>query len=708
MKKEKAAAHGCEHQHDHHHDHEEHACCCGHEHGHNEHIHEHHDHDHHCACGHGHEHHHAHSGCCGHDHHNHEHSDGCNCGHDHTHEQDPGEARRELLTLGVGAALLIAGLLLKFFLSQAPWAAAIVLLAAFVTVAAEILVQAVNNIRRGEVFGESFLMAIAGIGAVCIGEIPEGVMVFLLYRLGEYLQTKAVSSSRKSISALLDVRPDRANLLENGQSREVEAQAVQVGQTILVRPGEKIPLDGLVLTGTSQLDTAALTGESIPRDIGKGQQVMAGCINLSGALEIRVEKAFSESTASKILEMVEHASEKKAASEKFITRFARVYTPIVCLAAAVVAVVPPLVGWMGWNQSVYSALCFLVISCPCALVISVPLSFFAGIGRASWEGILVKGGNHLETLADAQIVAFDKTGTLTEGRFSVSECLPAEGISQEKLLKLAALAEYRSTHPIAKSILAAYGGEIDEEKLIDYQETSGHGVSVTVNHCNIIAGKRDYLTGKGVSVPAASDTAATAVYVSADGVYQGVILLRDAPKRDAKTAVSELHALGVRWTAMLSGDRKPVVEEIAREIGLNQADGELLPQEKLEKLEQLRTRLDGNGKLLYSGDGINDTPVLAAADIGIAMGGLGADAAIETADVIIMGDEPSKIAAGIRIARRTKRIAMENIVFAIAVKVLVMVLSVFGYVELWAGVFADVGVCMLCVLNTLRINRKNG
>ena len=686
---------------------------CGHQH-HHEHNHEHaHEHHSHCACGHDHEHHEHGDDCCGHDHeggccghHHHDHGDGCNCGHDHNHEQDPAQARRELVTLGAGAALLVAGLLLRVFLPGIGWLSAVVLLAAFLMVAAEIILQAVDNIRHGEIFGESFLMAIAGIGAVCIGEIPEGVLVFLLYRLGEYLQTKAVSSSRKSISALLDVRPDHANLLENGQSREVEAKDVAVGQTILVRPGEKVPLDGAVLAGESQLDTAALTGESVPRDICAGQQVMAGCINLSGALEIRVEKSFGESTASKILEMVEHASEKKAASEKFITRFARVYTPIVCLAAVVVAVLPPLVGLLSWEQSVYSALCFLVISCPCALVISVPLSFFAGIGRASREGVLVKGGNHLETLAQAQIVAFDKTGTLTEGRFSVAGCLLAEGVSREKLLELAALAECRSTHPIAQSILAAYGGEIDGDALEDYREVSGHGVSVTAGGCHILAGKLNYLTENGVQLPPAPDTAATAVYVAADGVYQGAVLLRDAPKADAKSAISALRDLGVSKTAMLSGDSKPVVEEIAREIGLDQARGELLPQEKLERLEELRTELTGNGKLLYAGDGINDTPVLAAADIGIAMGGLGADAAIETADVIIMGDEPSKIASGIRIARRTTRIATENIIFAIAVKVLVMCLSVFGHVELWAGVFADVGVCMLCVLNTLRINRK--
>ena len=691
--------------HEHHHDHDH--CGCGHEHHHDHGScgcgHEHH-HDH-GGCGCGHEHHHDHGSCgCGHEHH-HDHG-GCSCGHDHNHEQDPAEVRRELLTLGVGAALLIAGLLLRALLPGIPWVSTAVLLAAFAAVAAEIVIQAVGNIRHGDVFGESFLMTIAGIGAVCIGEIPEGVMVFLLYRLGEYLQTKAVSSSRKSISALLDVRPDHANLLENGESREVEAESVSVGQTILVRPGEKVPLDGVVLRGASQLDTAALTGESMPREIASGQQVMAGCINLSGALEIRVEKSFGESTASKILEMVENASEKKASSEKFITRFARVYTPIVCLAAAVVALLPPLAGLMSWERSVYSALCFLVISCPCALVISVPLSFFAGIGRASREGVLVKGGNHLETLAEAQIVAFDKTGTLTEGRFSVSECHPAEGISRERLLELTALAECRSTHPIAQSILTAWGGQVDEARLSDYQEVPGHGVAVSVDGQRIVAGKSDYLTEIGVSVPDMPSTAATAVCAALDGVYLGVILLRDAPKEDAKGAISALRALGVDRTAMLSGDSAPVVEEIAREIGLDQAVGGLLPQDKLTELEKLRSRLTGKGKLLYAGDGINDTPVLAAADIGIAMGGLGADAAIETADVIIMGDEPSKIAAGIRIARRTNRIAAENIVFAIAVKVLVMILSVLGHIELWAGVFADVGVCMLCVLNTLRINQK--
>ena len=671
------------HEHAHHHSHESHE----------------HHHDHaHCA-------HHHEDGCCCHEHH-HEHGDACGCGHDHNHEQDPAEARKELMILAAGAALLGLGLGLRLLLPGTV-TGTLVLIAAFILVALDIAVEAVKNILRGDIFGESFLMTIAGIGAACIGEIPEGILVFLLYRLGEYLQTKAVSSSRKSISALLDVRPDHANLLENGKAREVAAADVEVGQTILVRAGEKIPLDGVVLSGNSQLDTAALTGESMPRDIAPGQPVMAGCINLSGALELRVEKTFGESTASKILEMVEHASEKKSTSEKFITRFARIYTPVVCLAAVAVAVLPPLAGLMDWSRSVYSALCFLAISCPCALVISVPLSFFAGIGRASREGILVKGGNYLETLANAEIVAFDKTGTLTQNRFTVSDCIPAGGIEKARLLRLAALAESRSTHPIAQSILTA-AGVVEEEAVTDARETAGHGVAVTAAEGRIMAGKQKYLAENGVDVPDVATGSATAVYVALDGVYQGAVLLRDAPKPDAAKAISALKALGVRQTVMLSGDSQQVAEEIGRELGLDTAIGQLLPEDKLHELERLRGQLTGKGKILYAGDGINDTPVLAAADIGIAMGGLGADAAIETADVVIMGDEPQMVASGIRIARRTSRIASENIAFSIAVKILVMVLSVFGLVELWAAVFADVGVCMLCILNTLRINRRAG
>ena len=573
-------------------------------------------------------------------------------------------------------------------------------------VAWDIIVGAFKNIRRGDIFGENFLMTIAGIGAVCIGEIPEGILVFLLYRLGEYLQTKAVSSSRKSIAALLDVRPDRANLMVDGQVVEIKAEDIAVGQRIMVRPGEKIPLDGTILSGESQIDTAALTGESVPREVAAGQSVMAGCINMSGALEIRVDKSFGESTASKILEMVEHASEKKAVSEKFITRFARVYTPIVVVAAVAGAVIPALFGWMEWSQSLYSALCFLAISCPCALVISVPLSFFAGIGRASRDGILVKGGNHLETMAQAEIVAFDKTGTLTVGKFSVHQCIPAEGFSETELLRYAAAAESRSTHPIAQSVLAACEEVIDDSLISEYKEQTGHGVSALYKGQAILAGREEYLRSNGVVFDKCDEINATAIYVAVDNKFCGVILLRDKPKADAKDAISALKKIGIRKTAMLSGDSKAVAEMIGAELGLDTVVGELLPDGKLHELEQLRRGLSSKGKLLYAGDGINDTPVLAAADIGIAMGGLGADAAIETADVIIMGDEPGKIASGIKIARRTQRIATENIIFAIATKVLVMLLSVLGHVELWMAVFADVGVCMLCVLNTLRINKK--
>lgn len=713
---------GCSYEHhdEHHHEHvHAHGSCC-----HGEHVSEeknanhrcscHHGHEEQerhddCACGHGHHHHehsctcgdvhHEHSCDCGHEHHHHEDGCACGCGHDHNHEQDPAEVKKELTMLVTGAAALVLGILLPGIVGK------LVLLVAFAVVAWDIVLGAVKNIRRGDVFGENFLMTIAGVGAVCIGEIPEGVMVFLLYRLGEYLQTKAVSSSRKSISALLDVRPDRANLLVDGVVSEVEAADVVVGQTILVRPGEKIPLDGTVLSGCSQLDTAALTGESMPRDVEPGQTVMAGCINLSGALELRVDKSFGESTASKILEMVEHASEKKAASEKFITRFARVYTPVVVVAAAVVAVLPPVLGLLVWKESLYSALCFLAISCPCALVISVPLSFFAGIGRASREGVLVKGGNHLEVLAAAEIVAFDKTGTLTQGCFSIAEIVPVEGITKEDLLEKAALAESRSTHPIAQSIVSEWeqNGKISE--VSEYHEVSGHGVTASVGGCLILAGKADYLVENGIRIPSDTGTTGTAVHVSVDGVYQGVILLRDQPKADAKTAIASLKELGIRHTAMLSGDSEAVAEAIGCELGLDSAVGELLPGEKLEQLDLLRNRLSRKGKLLYAGDGINDTPVLAAADIGIAMGGLGADAAIETADVIIMGDEPGKIAAGVKIARYTVNIATQNIIFSIAIKVLVMLLSILGHVDLWAAVLADVGVCMLCILNTLRINR---
>lgn len=692
---------GCDHSHDHHDS--DHECSCGgdykYEHHHSE--------EHSCSCGHVHHdlhHENEHSCSCGHEHH-HDDGCGCSCGHDHNHE-DPAEAKRELTILCIGAALLVAGILMKGIASAAIGIiSAAILYAAFVVVALDIVKGAIRNIRRGDIFGENFLMTIAGIGAVCIGEIPEGILVFLLYRLGEYLQTKAVSSSRKSISALLDVRPDKANLLINGEITEVRAEEIKLGQTILVRPGEKIPLDGTIQSGTSQIDTAALTGESMPRDVAEGQNVMAGCINLTGVLEIRVDKVFADSTASKILEMVEHASEKKATSEKFITRFARVYTPIVVCAAVVVAVIPALIGWLEWSESLYSALCFLAISCPCALVISVPLSFFAGIGRASRDGILVKGGNHLETLANAEIVAFDKTGTLTAGKFSVHKCVPSEGVTEEYLLRIAAAVESRSNHPIAQSICNACNAiQLPEPE--DYHETAGFGVSALLDGKQVVAGKADHLRKAGIELEENGEDAATVIYVAEGNRFLGAILLRDEPKSDAVDAIATLKSMGIKKTAMLSGDSQSVATQIGHELGLDTSVGQLLPQDKLHELEHLRSELTSKGKLLYAGDGINDTPVLAAADIGIAMGGLGADAAIETADVIIMGDEPTKIAAGIRIARRTQRIATENIVFSIAIKTLVMALSVIGLVELWAAVFADVGVCMLCVLNTLRINRK--
>ena len=591
--------------------------------------------------------------------------------------------------------MLIGGILLSGIVKT------LILIAAFVLVAWDIVLGAVKNIKRGDIFGENFLMTIAGIGAVCIGEIPEGVLVFLLYRLGEYLQTKAVSSSRKSISALLDVRPDQANLMVDDQIKELRAEEIIVGQTILVRPGEKVPLDGTVISGESQIDTAALTGESLPRDIRPGQNVMAGCINLNGALEIRVDKAFGESTASKILEMVEHASEKKAVSEKFITRFARIYTPIVVVLATIVAVFPALFGWMSWGDSLYSALCFLAISCPCALVISVPLSFFAGIGRASREGILVKGGNHLETMAQTEIAAFDKTGTLTVGKFSVHKCIPADGVTEEHLLEYAAAAEHRSTHPIAQSICAAWQGEINESDISNYQEIAGNGVSVVWNGHNIMAGRANYLKASDIAFAETSDQSATGIYVAADGKFLGSILISDQMKPTTAQAIHSLHAQQVR-TVMLTGDSRSVAESVGRELGIDEIHSELLPADKVEQVERLLSQKPERTTLAFVGDGINDAPVLSRADIGIAMGAMGSDAAIEAADIVLMDDDPAKIALAMSIARKTMTIVKQNIIFALTVKISCLILTAVGITGMQAGIFADVGVMVLAVLNATR------
>ena len=661
-------------------------CCC-HDHCHDQEHHHEHEHEHHHA-------------------HTHEHHHGCACCHPEEHEghEHEAEGHRDLILAGSAAVLLAAGMLIP-----GTYLPAILLLLAYLLVGFDILRQAFSNILQGEIFDENFLMAVASVGAICIGELPEAVLVMLLYRVGEYLQGLAVAKSRRSIRALMDIRPDHARVLENGTERMVEAKDVAVGQNILLRPGDRIPLDGTVLEGESQLDTSALTGESMPRDCAPGSEVLAGCINLSGALRVEVTHSFQDSAASRILQLVEHASRNKAVSEKFISRFARIYTPIVCLLAVVIAVVPALLGIFSWSDSIYNALCFLVISCPCALVISVPLSFFAGVGAASRRGVLVKGGNYLDALARAEVAAFDKTGTLTKGKLTITSVLPAEGISAQQLLSAAAAAERHSNHPIAQAILAAAAESASEDtasEVDEIRESSGKGVSVCWQGRQVLAGRVDYLRSYQIQIPPVNGVG-TKVFVAVDGVYWGALLLGDTLKEDAADAMAQLRGLGLKKLYMLTGDNKETADQIAGTLGLDGAYSQLLPEEKLSTMEQLRGQLSKKGKLLYTGDGINDTPVLTAADVGVAMGGLGADAAIEAADVVIMGDEPSRLSDGIRIARKTVRIAHENIVFSIAVKVLIMALAALHLVDLWLAVFADVGVCMITILNALRLNGKH-
>ncbi|MGM9573897.1 MAG: heavy metal translocating P-type ATPase [Hominicoprocola sp.] len=632
--------------------------------------------------------------------HEHHHDRGCACcAHEHGHggEEKSGSAR--LVWLAAAVILFLLGMLSRGAVSVS------LFLAAYLAAGFGILKEAAENLVHGELFDETFLMALASIGAVCIGEYGEAAAVMILFQLGEFLQDKAVDSSRGAIRALMDIRPDTANLFENGNVREVHAAEVRVGDLIEVHAGERIPLDGKVESGSSSLNTAALTGESLPQEVGIGDTVKSGCVNLSGTLLLRVTTPFGEDSASKILALVEHAEENKAEPEKFITRFSRFYTPVVVILAALLAVLPPLLGLGTFPVFLNRALNFLVISCPCALVISIPLTFFSGIGCASHNGILVKGSNHLEALARAEIAAFDKTGTLTRGEFSVSEVLASDGFSREAVIELAAYGEAHSDHPLARSICKAFSGEIDRNRLSDVQELSGHGVRATLDGKELIVGKESYLRELGVPCAAPAAQAATSVCVAYDGQFCGTILLADMPKEDAKQALSALHELGVKRTVMLTGDRAAAAEAVGKEVGIREVFSSLLPEDKQAKVRELKRSLSPQGILLYTGDGINDTPVLAEADIGIAMGGLGTDAAMEAADIVIMGDEPSKIAKAIQISRKTLHIAKENIVFSITVKVIILLLSSLGMVQLWAAVFADVGVCMLAILNSLRAMR---
>ena len=604
--------------------------------------------------------------------------------------------KQTLYRILLSAALLIAAALLPL----EGWPRLAVFLIPYALIGWDVLWRAVRNIAHGEIFDENFLMSLATVGALCVGEYPEAVFVMLFYQVGELFQSYAVDQSRKSIASLMDIRPDYANLEVDGQIQQTDPEDVAVGDIILVKPGERIPLDGDVVEGTSTLDTAALTGESLPRSVGPGESVVSGCVNLSGLLRVKVTKPFEESTVAKILDLVENASAKKAKAENFITKFARYYTPAVVLAAVVLAVLPPLaLGW-AWTDAILRALNFLVVSCPCALVISVPLSFFGGIGGASRQGILVKGGSYLEVLARAETVVFDKTGTLTKGVFQVTAVHPEQGTEAE-LLELAALAEAYSDHPISRSLKTAYGKPLEPERVSHVEELSGRGVRAVVDGKEVCAGNDKLMEEIGAAWKPCHQVG-TVVHVAVDGVYGGHIMISDQVKEDAREAIAALKGLGVKRTVMLTGDAAAVGEAVAQELGLDEVHTQLLPAGKVERVEALLTETSAKGALAFVGDGINDAPVLSRADIGIAMGGLGSDAAIEAADVVLMDDKPSKLAEAVDIARRTLGIVRQNIIFALGVKALVLILSAMGKATMWAAVFADVGVSVIAILNAMR------
>lgn len=578
-----------------------------------------------------------------------------------------------------------------------------VFLSCYVVIGWDIVWKAVTNILHGQVFDENFLMTIATIGALILGEHSEGVAVMLFYQVGEWFQSYAVSKSRRSITSLMDIRPDYANIEQDGKLVQVDPDEVQIGSTIIAKPGERIPLDGTIIKGSSALDTSALTGESMPREVEPGMEVISGCINQTGILTIRTTKEFGESTVAKILDLVENASDKKGRIENFITRFARYYTPAVVFAALALAILPPIITGQAFSIWIYRALTFLVISCPCALVISIPLSFFGGIGGASKIGVLVKGSNYLEALAHAEMVVFDKTGTLTKGSFAVSE-IHSNDMKDHQLLELAAYAEDYSNHPISLSIKNAYGKKIDNTRITDVQEIAGHGVQALIDGKTVLAGNAKLMIREHIKYTACPSVG-TVVYVACNGKYAGCIVIEDEIKADAPAAIRSLKSAGIRRTVMLTGDADAVGKKVANRLGLDQAYTELLPADKVDRVEDLLKQKSEKGTLVFVGDGINDAPVLARADIGIAMGGLGSDAAIEAADVVLMTDEPSKIATVMRIARKTIRIANQNIVFALGIKFLVLILGAFGYANMWAAVFADVGVSVIAILNAIRAMR---
>ena len=609
--------------------------------------------------------------------------------------------KKKKIKIVIALILFFIALIINF---SNEWINNTIYMIAYIIVGLEIIKKAVRNIRRGKIFDENFLMTVATIGAFLIGEFPEAVAVMLFYQIGELFQSYAVDKSRKSIASLMDIRPDFANVERNGKITKVSPEEVKIGETIIIKPGEKIPLDGYIIEGKSSIDTKALTGETIPLDVEKGKEVLSGSINLNGVLKVEVKKEFGESTVSKILNLVENASSKKSKSENFITKFATYYTPIVVIIAVFLAVLPPvLLEDANFSEWVYRALSFLVVSCPCALVISIPLSFFGGIGAASKMGILIKGSNYLEQLSNLETVVFDKTGTLTKGTFEVQK-IEAIGISKEELLKITAYAESFSNHPISLSVKRAYGKEIDEKQIEKTQELSGLGIEAIIDNKCVLVGNEKLMKEKNIKYSKSNDIG-TILYVAVNGEFKGYILIADEIKKEAKKTIEDLKKNNIKQTVMLTGDRSSVGQDVARKLGLDEVYTELLPTEKVEKVEKLLKEKSKKGKLVFVGDGINDAPVLAISDIGIAMGGLGADSSIEAADIVLMTDELSKIVDAIKLSKRTMKIVKQNIIFAIFIKILVLILSAFGISTMWEAVFADVGVSIIAIINALRVLR---
>ena len=629
--------------------------------------------------------------------------------HGHSHEIKENNENNEgivgyvkdNLMLIVGTIIYIIALIYK---GNENLLSVLLFVASYLVIGWEVIWTAIKNISRGEIFDENFLMSIATLGAFFIGEYPEAVAVMLFYQVGEMFQGYAVSKSRKSISSLMNIRADYANVLRNGEEVKVDPQNVAINEIIIVKPGERVPLDGVVLDGRSFIDTSALTGESVPREITVGEEILSGAINNNGVLKVKVNKEFGESTVSRILELVENASNKKAPTEKFITKFSKVYTPIVVVISILVAVIPPLViSGEAFSVWIYRALSILVVSCPCALVVSIPLGFFSGIGAASKKGILVKGGNYLEALKDSEIIVFDKTGTLTKGVFNVTEINP-KNITKEELLEITAMGESHSNHPIAISIAKAYGKEINKEEIKDYKEISGHGIEVIIKGNDVLLGNVKLMKTNNIDFDDV-DSIGTIVHVAINGEYKGNIVISDEIKENVDVALRELKNVGIKKTVMLTGDNKAVAEKVAKSIGIDEVYSELLPGDKVSKVEEILDKSNEKGKVLFVGDGINDAPVLARADIGVAMGGIGSDAAIEAADVVLMKDKVEAISEAIIVARRTNKILWQNIIFSLGVKVVVMILVVLGLTNMWAAVFADVGVTLIAVLNSMRIIR---